>query len=80
MVADGEDTRPPRQLWVDNGGKFRVQGVAPGSYEILAFDRLDGIEYGNRQALSEYLSRAAHVTLSADEQARVTVDLIRTTD
>ena len=63
---------------MSGSGSFQVQGLAPGRYDILAFDRLDGIEYRNREVLGEYLSHAAHVTLSADEQARVTLDLIHT--
>ena len=76
MIADGDTQAAPRQVWVDPSGRFQVQGIAPGSYEVLAFDRLDGIEYKNREALSAYLSHAAHITLSPEEQARVTVDLI----
>jgi protocatechuate 3,4-dioxygenase beta subunit len=78
MVPEGSSANPPRQMYVDSSGSFHAQGIAPGSYDILAFDRLDGLEYGNREVLNAYLSRAAHVTLSADEQARVTVDLIQT--
>jgi hypothetical protein len=78
MVPEGSSANPPRQVYVDSSGSFHAQGIAPGSYDILAFDRLDGLEYRNREVLNAYLSRAAHVTLSADEQARVTVDLIQT--
>jgi hypothetical protein len=78
MVPEGSSANPPRQVYVDSSGSFHAQGLAPGSYDILAFDRLDGLEYRNREVLNAYLSRAAHVTLSADEQAKVTVDLIQT--
>jgi hypothetical protein len=78
MVPEGASANPPRQVYVDSSGSFHAQGIAPGSYDILAFDRLEGLEYRNREVLNAYLSRAAHVTLSADEQARVTVDLIQT--
>ncbi len=76
LVPDGDTQTTPRQVWVDPSGKFQAQGLAPGSYDVLAFDRLDGIEYRNREALNAYLSHASHVTLSPEEQARVTVDLI----
>jgi hypothetical protein len=59
-------------------GDFHLQGLAPGDYDVLAFDRVDGIEYQNREALSSYLSHAAHVTLAAEQQSKVTVDLIHT--
>lgn len=77
MVADG-GAQSPRQIWVDGSGKFQAQEIAPGSYEVLALDRLDAIEYRNREVLQEYLSHAAHVTLSPEQEAKVTVDLIRT--
>lgn len=76
IIPDGETQAAPRQVWVDPSGKFRAQGIAPGSYEVTAFDRLDGIEYRNREVLSPYLSHATHVTLSPGEQSRVSVDLI----
>jgi len=78
LVSEGDAASPPRQVWVNPSGEFRAQGIAPGDYEILAFDRLDGIEFRNREVLNAYLSQAAHVTLSANQQAKVTVDLIRT--
>ncbi|HWC18256.1 MAG TPA: hypothetical protein VG498_14640, partial [Terriglobales bacterium] len=65
-------------VWVDGSGRFQVHGVAPGSYEILAFDRLDTVEYRNREVLSAYLTHGAHVTLSAEQEAKVNVELIHT--
>ncbi len=52
-------------------------GLAPGDYLVFAFDRLDGLEYTNPDALSSYSSQAAHVTLSANQQAQVSLDLIQ---
>jgi len=78
MIDEDTGGAPPRPLFVSGSGAFQVHGLAPGRYDILAFDRLDGIEYRNPQALDAYLSHATHVTLTADEQAKVTLDLIRT--
>jgi hypothetical protein len=78
MIDEDQSGVAPRPLYVNGSGAFQVQGLAPGRYDILAFDRLDGIEYRNREVLAEYLSHAAHVTLGADEQAKVTIDLIHT--
>lgn len=78
MIDEDAGGMPPRPLFVNSSGAFQVHGLAPGRYDILAFDRLDGIEYRNPQALEAYWSHAMHVTLSADEQAKVTLDLIRT--
>jgi hypothetical protein len=78
MIPEGASSDAPLPLFVDRTGTFHAQELAPGTYDILAFDRLDGIEYGNREALSAYLGQATHVTLSADQQAKVTVGVIRT--
>lgn len=78
MMPEGGTSSAPRQVYVDSSGSFHAQGMAPGSYEILAFDRLDGLEYRNQEILNAYLSHAAQVTLTAGEQTRVTLDLILT--
>jgi len=78
LVSEGDAASPPKTVWLSAAGDFRAQGIAPGDYEILAFDRLDGIEFRNREVLNAYLAHATHVTLSADQQARVTLDLIHT--
>lgn len=80
LIATHQTTSPMRPIFVDPSGNFHAQELAPGDYEVLAFDRLDGIEYDNREALNAYLSHATHITLSAGEQAKVTVDLIRTSE
>ena len=75
MVPEGNQS-PPRPVWVDGSGRFQVHGVAPGSYDILAFDRMDSVEYRNREVLNAFLTHGAHVTLSAAQEAKVNVDLI----
>ena len=80
MIDEDQTGVAPRPLYVNGTGAFQVQGLAPGRYDVLAFDRLDGIEYRNREVLAGYLSHASHVTLSADQQAKVTLDLIHTNE
>jgi hypothetical protein len=55
---------------------FSLSGLAPGDYLIFAFDRVDGLEYSNPDVMDAYASQAAHVTLTAGQQAQVQVDLI----
>lgn len=57
-------------------GDFNASGLAPGDYLVFAFDQLGGLEYTNPDALEPYASEAAHVTLSANQTAQVSVDLI----
>jgi hypothetical protein len=59
-------------------GTFNVSGLAPGEYLVFAFDRVDGLEYGNPDTLQGYASQASHVTLSPNQNAQVSVDLIHT--
>lgn len=80
VVPERRPTQRLQALPVGRDGSFQLQGLAPGEYEIFALDRLDGIEYQNREALSKFESQAAHITLSANQEARVTVDLIRTSE
>jgi protocatechuate 3,4-dioxygenase beta subunit len=54
-----------------------LQQLAPGSYSILAFDSLDDLEYSNPDALDAFMSRAAHVDVSAGQETSVAVELIK---
>ncbi len=55
---------------------YTETGLAPGDYLVFAFDRIDGLEYTNPEALGPYASQAAQVTLGANQQAQVSLDLI----
>ena len=55
---------------------FTETGLAPGEYLVFAFDQLAALEYANPEALEPYASQAARVTLSANQKAQVTLDLI----
>lgn len=56
---------------------FNLSGLAPGEYLVFAFDHVEGMEYSNPDVLQGYASQATHVTLSANQNAQVVVDLIR---
>jgi hypothetical protein len=58
-------------------GTSTETGLPPGEYLVFAFDRIDDLEYTNADALSAYASQAAHVTLSANQQGQVSLDLIQ---
>jgi Carboxypeptidase regulatory-like domain len=59
---------------------FALSGLPPGEYLVYGFDHADGLEYSNPDMLQPYASQAAHVTLSPNQKAQVTLDLIRTGD
>jgi hypothetical protein len=57
-------------------GEFQLQGLAPGEYDVFAFDHADGLEYNNPEAMDEYASRALHVTLQPNDKKTVILELI----
>jgi len=57
---------------------FRMNGLAPGDYLVYAFDHADTLEYTNADALQSYASQATPVTLSANQETHVVLNLIRT--
>lgn len=61
-------------------GDFNLQQLRPGSYSILAFDTVDDLEYANPDALDPYMSHAAHVDLAANQEATVSLELIKRGD
>ena len=58
------------------GAGFVFAGIAPGSYKLLAFDTLDGLEFRSSEVLAPYLSKAIAVSLQANEVANVNVDQV----
>jgi hypothetical protein len=51
--------------------------LAPGNYKVLAFDSLDGLVLDDPEVLAKYTSKAANVTVTANGNASVMVELIR---
>ena len=74
---------PPRVMTLvfsrgsDNPANFGLGTLAPGEYLVFAFD-VNDVEYSNPEVLQNYSSQAAHITLSANQRAKVALELIRT--
>ena len=66
----------PKLTLADQGNGFQFSAVAPGDYDVLAFDHAERLEYTNPEILNVYLGKAAHVTLLANGKSQITVDLI----
>ena len=58
------------------GSEFSAYGLPPGEYLVFAFDRIDDLEYANPDAFAPYASQAMHVTLTPNQKAQVSLDLI----
>ncbi len=58
-------------------GEFRFDHLAPGDYRVMAFDRVNDLEYRDPEVMNAYLSRGTHVSLQANGQSSTNVELIR---
>jgi hypothetical protein len=76
LVVPDHAPQNPKMTVSDYGGEFQIDGLAPGDYKVFAFDRLDGLEYANPDVLNEYVSKAAQVSLQANEKTTIRVGLI----
>ena len=66
----------PKVEFTHQGNEFQFSQLAPGEYDVLALDRMDGVEYTNPESLKAYLVQASHVTLLSNGKSSVTLELI----
>ena len=67
------------QIWVGPDGSFNGGNVAPGAYQLLAFDREQPqLEYRNAEAMRAYESKGPVVRVAGGQKERVTLQLITT--
>jgi len=75
-----------RSRWLKTGrgmqdGAFRVTGIVPGDYWVLAVDRLDGSDVAgdlqNTEVLDALASRAQRITLGEGQSQGLTLRLVR---
>jgi len=67
---------PTRMAPIDKDNRYELLGIAPGDYDLFAFDQIDNLEYHDRSFLRAYEDRARHVSLHANQTESVTLDLI----
>ena len=72
---------PQLRELVNSGGdgnpSLELPNLPPGAYTVLAFVDVGNLEYTNRAALEPFLSRGAKITLTPNQQATVTPQLIK---
>jgi hypothetical protein len=61
----------------DSNGSFQFPFLPPGAYKVLAVDHAEQLEYSNPDVLRKYLSKARDTTLSADQAARIDLELVK---
>ena len=80
VLPEGNPAVQPRFTYVNPQGTFQEMGLAPGTYRVYAFDRSDGIEFTNPEAMKAYGARSETVVLSAGQKAQVNVELTKVSD
>jgi hypothetical protein len=76
-VSQPASNLPVKVAQTASDGGFTLNGLAPGDYLVYAFDRSDGVEYSNPEALQPYASQATQLTLAPNQNSKVTLNLIR---
>lgn len=59
----------------DGQGNMMFPKLRPGDYSVLAFKDLESVEYMNPEAIKPYQSKAAHVSVVANQTAEIAIDL-----
>ena len=54
-----------------------MSGLAPGAYNVIALDHVDGLEYTNPEVIGPYLSSAQHVVLQPNQKLELNLELTR---
>jgi hypothetical protein len=67
---------PSPNLMGNSSTEVYFPPMAPRNYKVFAFDSLAGLEYGNPEVLAKYASKAAAVTVTANGNASVIVNVI----
>lgn len=76
LIPDSQKSRAREYPISAQGGSY-IPPLKPGSYTLLAFDDASDLEYLRADVMEPYMSRAVHITLNADEESTVKVELIR---
>src|SRR5215469_1703563 len=77
LVPDHGSAAQARIAAAGGSGEFRFIQLAPGDYRLLAFDRINDLEYRDPEVLNSYLSRGVHVSVQANGQSSTSVELIK---
>jgi hypothetical protein len=54
--------------------------LAPGTYRVFAFDSIDGLDYPRSEAVAKYAAQATYISLAANGNSSVVVNVIHTGD
>ena len=76
LIPSPDSTGQYMDTWAP-GGKFSLQKIPPGDYQVLAFARpQQNLEYGNAAAMRQYESLGQEIRLVAGQTAHLQLHLI----
>jgi len=64
-------------VFANDAGNLPKMSLAPGEYRVFAFDRTEGLEYANPEAMRPYLSKAQFIRLAPNGKATIHLELQR---
>jgi hypothetical protein len=76
LLIPSRSPRAAKAQYQAQGQEAGMRNLAPGDYFAVALDRIDGLEYTNLEAFSDYLSRATHVTLEPEQEMKLNLELV----
>jgi hypothetical protein len=77
LIVPEETPSQLRKVTTNADGTFHAGGLAPGTYQIIAFDSADNLEYRNPAALADYLMKAQTVRLTPNQTATVNLEILK---
>jgi hypothetical protein len=69
--------RPTKTATTDHSGRFTIQGIAPGDYNLVSWEDVEPNAYYDPSFLEQYLSRGTPVHVDENGHIRVTLKPIR---
>jgi hypothetical protein len=75
LVISENNSTMATTLFVNESGKLQKTNLAPGEYRVFAFDRVDGLEYANPEAMRPYLTGAQFIRVAPGGQASLNLEL-----
>jgi hypothetical protein len=67
------------EAWVGPEGNFDAQGLAPGAYRLLAFDRVQPeLEFRNSESMRAYDAKGPVVRVAGGQKEHITLQVIAT--
>ena len=58
-------------------GQYRFPPLAPGTYQLVAVDRVDDFAYAERDEMNRHMTHAKEVTLRPNESASVDLEFVK---